>query len=101
MKRLSDEQFRILKAAADGRLKLNEHFSYIIEGEARPDRREREKLQKRGLLSRPCPGEPIFTEKGLDALKHYAVGDPPPPPPQPTSLFDQAGRAELEGDGGE
>jgi hypothetical protein len=49
-KPLTDEQLRILRAAGDGRLVLAASGRWIIEGEWRPDRRERERLMKRGYV---------------------------------------------------
>lgn len=48
---LSDEQVRILRAIEDGRFYVNHAGRYIIRGEARPNRRERERLFKRGLVT--------------------------------------------------
>jgi hypothetical protein len=50
---LTDEQQRILRAAAQRRLRVNEHGRWLIDGEARPDRRSREKLRQRGLIDNP------------------------------------------------
>jgi len=72
---ISEEQQRILLAAAEGRLSFETpSFRYKIEDEAPPDRKEREKLQKRGLLSRPGPSNPeILTAKGREALAYAPV----------------------------
>lgn len=50
---LNDEHLRILLAARDERLRENEHGRYVIDGAGptlRPARREREQLQRWGLL---------------------------------------------------
>lgn len=87
MKPLSSEQKRILVAAADGRLSFdNRTYRYRIEGGDPPNRREREKLQKRGLLTRPGNGNAMFTEKGLVALTDAPVTDSPPPDPEQIAL---------------
>lgn len=39
-----DERIRILRAIKEGRMSVNEHGRYVIEGEARPDRKQREAL---------------------------------------------------------
>jgi hypothetical protein len=71
---ISPEQLRILVAAAESRLTFEmSAYRYSIEGEASPDRKEREKLQKRGLLSRPSGNEPVLTERGREALAHAPV----------------------------
>jgi hypothetical protein len=75
---ISSEQLRILVAAAEGRLKMKLAGRYEIEGEPPPARRDREKLQKRGLLTRPSAGGLTFTEAGLNALRSARVIDDPP-----------------------
>ena len=47
------ERLRILRAARDGRLKVNEYGRYVIDGERRPDRRIREQLQQQEEISFP------------------------------------------------
>jgi len=77
-KALTSEQWRILVAAAEGRLRIDPDTArYKIDGEDPPDRRERERLQKRGLLTRARSNEPMFTQKGLDALRSAPVIEPP------------------------
>ena len=74
MKAISEEQLRILVAAADRRLSFfMPEYRYKIKGEDPPDRRERERLQKRGLLSRPSSGGQILTERGRLALETAPV----------------------------
>lgn len=65
-RRLSDEEIRILIAAEEHRLFLNKQGRYEIDQEVRPDRRTRENLKKRGLLSF---GYERVTEKGAKALR--------------------------------
>lgn len=80
MKAISAEQLRILVAAAEGRLSLNARsFRYEIEGEDPPNRWERQKLQKRGLLGRPSRGGRILTEQGKEALVSAPLAASPPP----------------------
>lgn len=72
---LPDEEFRILKAANDGRLCVNEHGRYVIDGEKRPDRRVRQRLIQRLWVSWPhyktrrCD----LTEKGRAGLHAEAL----------------------------
>lgn len=47
---LTDEQLRILRAIQNGTFGLNSNGRYIIVGEARPDRKSRERLRGRGLI---------------------------------------------------
>lgn len=47
---LTDEMVRIMRAINDGTFGVNANGRYIIFGQARPDRRSRELLQKRGLI---------------------------------------------------
>jgi hypothetical protein len=70
---LNDEHLRILAAVRDGRLRVNEHGRYVIDGASRPRRREREHLVKRRLIVR----EPIWSmsrrpyflaQRGVEAL---------------------------------
>ena len=87
MKPLSNEQLRILSAAASGRLRMDDRtFRYTIDGEGPPNRREREKLQKRGLLTRWSPGERIVTDAGIAALESAPISDAPSPNPEQTEL---------------
>lgn len=65
-RRLFDEEIRILIAAEEHRLFLNKQGRYEIDQEVRPDRRTRENLKKRGLLSF---GYERVTEKGAKALR--------------------------------
>jgi hypothetical protein len=76
---LSEEQLRILVAGAEGRLCFSViRGRYSIDGEDPPDRKEREKLQKRGLLSRPSAGERVVTERGVEALLNASVAQAEP-----------------------
>ncbi len=100
MKAITEEQLRILVAAAEGRLTFRTpSFRYEIAGEEPPNRRERERLQKRGLLSRPSSNLPILTERGREALATAPIrkGNGIPKAVQ-TTLADLAGRSE-EGSG--
>lgn len=74
---ISEEQQRILVAAAEGRLSFEQSsYRYKIDREDPPDRKEREKLQKRGLLSRPSPSNPeILTERGREAIEFAPVSE--------------------------
>ncbi len=65
-KAISDEQRRILRAAEAGRLGVNEHHRYVITGESRPARKDRERLFKRGFLA--WDGAPFITEAGRQVL---------------------------------
>lgn len=85
---ISSEQLRILLAAAEGRLSFDmDSFRYAIEGDDPPDRRERERLQKRGLISRPNERSEILTAKGKDALAHAPISDDEPKPYLFETLF--------------
>jgi hypothetical protein len=48
---LTNEQMRILYAIREGRMTVNSHGRYVIEGEERPDRKSREQLRSRGLIA--------------------------------------------------
>ncbi len=63
---ISDEQRRILRAASAGLLAVNEHHRYVIAGESRPARQDRERLFKRGFLA--WDGAPFITEAGRQVL---------------------------------
>jgi hypothetical protein len=65
------EQARILRAAQDGRLRVNEHGRYVIDGEPRPDRRVREQLLQDACLKWPRPGgrRMVITAEGEAALR--------------------------------
>lgn len=68
------EEMRILRAARDGRLRLNEHGRYVIDGEPRPSRKERERLLRYDWIyrvaGRNCPVEITATGRGaLDNLE--------------------------------
>ncbi len=79
---LTDEHYRILRAAADRRLRTNRAARWTIAGEARPDRKSRERLKARGLIDYPQiePAAPkmaglawdfgrlVLTDKGREAL---------------------------------
>lgn len=87
VKAITEEQRRILIAASEGRLSYSARRNrYGIDGERPPDRREREKLQKRGLLTRPSSGKPIFTERGLRALEAALAGEHDQEPPEQLEL---------------
>jgi hypothetical protein len=47
---MSPEEHRILIAASEHRLRTNEHGRYVIDGEARPERKARENLQRHGFI---------------------------------------------------
>ncbi len=64
---ISDEQRRILRAASAGLLAVNEHHRYVIAGESRPARQDRERLFKRGFLAWGS-GVPFITEAGRQVL---------------------------------
>lgn len=49
-KPLTDEEARILRAADRGALRVNGSGRYVIDGEARPDRKSRERMFQRGYL---------------------------------------------------
>lgn len=68
MKALSPEQRRILTAAANGRLRKNEAGRYVIEGDARPERRTRERLLRRYLIYRTVDGTVKLTHRGRELL---------------------------------
>lgn len=68
MKGITPEQVRILRAARDGRLRVNGNGRYEIEGELSPDRRERERLMHRDLLPRGQRTPVPLTMRGEDAL---------------------------------
>lgn len=52
------ERLRILRAARDGRLRINHHGRYVIDGERRPDRKQREYLlHRRGAITWPEYGD--------------------------------------------
>lgn len=63
------EEVRILRAAADGRLRMNAAGRYVIDGEARPERKAREKLLHRlEFISWPLGGIVDITSEGRAAL---------------------------------
>jgi hypothetical protein len=78
-KPLTDEQRRILTAASQGRLVSLVSGRWAIYGEARPDRRSRERLKSRGLIDYPVRGgRPVFdvliaTDLGRDQLAAVSV----------------------------
>jgi len=76
LKAISGEQLRILVAAAQGSLVLTNDLRYVIAGEERPDRRERERLMKRGMLERVWCGPVSLTPKGIEALRAALLADP-------------------------
>ncbi len=76
---ITEEQQRILWAAHHRRLKVNEAGRYVICGDSRPDRRERERLMKRGMLKSRVVGEDAWWEpsaRGYQAL--HESGSPAP-----------------------
>jgi hypothetical protein len=69
---LNDEQRRILRAAREGRLRVNEHGRYIILNEKRPSRREREQLlYERHAITWPRRGDNrvSITDEGIRLLE--------------------------------
>ena len=65
---LTDEHYRILEAARDGRLRCNAAGRWIIDGEnVRPERKARETCLNRMLIS-PWPNPVRITTKGLREL---------------------------------
>ncbi len=70
-KPLTAEQARIVRAAASGRLRTNEHGRWVIAGEERPERKPRERLAKRGLIAWQPGGAVIATAAGLAALASH------------------------------
>ena len=86
LRSITREQKRILTAAAEGRLGFNLRGRYFIDGEDPPDRRERERLQKRGLLTRPSRNWNVLTERGIDAFLNAPVSDAPPSKPEQLAL---------------
>lgn len=69
MKPITPEQARILRAAAEGRLVRNEAYRLVIHDEARPARRDRERLQGRRMLTRDHV--PVITRYGELALRQW------------------------------
>ncbi len=72
---LTDEHYRILRAAADYRLRSNSAGRWVIFGEPRPDRKSRERLTARGLIGygklesgRIDYDSLTLTDKGREAL---------------------------------
>lgn len=63
---LSDEEIRILRAAEDGRLGMNESGRYVITGEVRPERKARERLiyDHQLLTWRSRPAGLVLTGEG-------------------------------------
>lgn len=77
-RQLTREQVRILQAARTGALHVNERGRYVISGQPRPDRKERERLLRWGYLwcGFPAPGrEVLITATGRGALVHSEQGD--------------------------
>ncbi len=64
---LTDEHHRILRAAAEGRLRTNDAGRWLIDGEARPSRRAREQLNSWGLITYGIR-DALPTVKGREAL---------------------------------
>jgi hypothetical protein len=91
VKAVTHEQLRILVAAAEGRLRfVSASYRYKIDGEDPPDRRERERLQKRGLLSRRSPGRAVLTERGREALATAPMKDSNGGPPATQMMLTDA-----------
>jgi hypothetical protein len=67
---LTDEETSILKAVADGRMRVNTAGRYVIDGEARPQRKARAALAARGYISWPRGPRQVspITPNGLTAL---------------------------------
>lgn len=66
------EILRQLCAARDGRFLCNEHGRYVIPGEARPDRKVREKLLYSGRITWTFkPRGMALTDKGRRELEHF------------------------------
>jgi hypothetical protein len=65
---MTPEERRILWAAREGRLRINRHWRYVIEGEPRPARKDRENLQRQGFLGWSDKTQPILTPAGYSAL---------------------------------
>jgi hypothetical protein len=69
---LTNEHRRILNAVAEGRFNLNGHGRYIIDGEARPERKAREQVMNRRFVvwnyQRDAPVAFTLTDKGRQAL---------------------------------
>lgn len=49
----AQERLRILRAARDGRMKVNQAGRYVIDYEQRPDRKVREALMQQGFITWP------------------------------------------------
>jgi hypothetical protein len=67
---LTDEELRILRAVADGRMCVNDKGRYVIDGGARPARKAREALQAFGYISWPRGPRQVspITPNGQTAL---------------------------------
>lgn len=69
---VTNEQARILLAVRDGRLTVNGAGRYVIDGQARPNRKERERLTKRGMIDyrfeQGRGSRWVITPRGLAAL---------------------------------
>lgn len=65
---MTDEERRILIAARERRLLINYAGRYVITGEARPDRKARERMQGKGWLGWHVNGQPTITANGRAAL---------------------------------
>ena len=65
----NDERWRILVAAAEGRLDVNQHGRWVIEEDARPARKDREWLLHNGYITWPH----YSTGATITPLGHEAV----------------------------
>lgn len=72
---LTDEEARILKAVADGRMRVNDTGRYVIDGDARPQRKAREALAAFGYISWPLGPRQVspITPNGTTALAAFAA----------------------------
>lgn len=69
----SDEELRILRAAMAGSLRLNKHWRYVIDGDRRPERKARERLQRHDLIEISdgfASMRVLATEKGREVAVH-------------------------------
>lgn len=92
---ISGEQYRILWAAHNRLFGTNDAGRYVIwqwgyerlREQARPRRRERERLVKRGMLEFRVVGEDTWWEpsaRGYQAMHEWHLDHDEPAPPQPT-----------------
>jgi len=73
MTSLRGEHVRILRAVDEGRFGLNGSGRYVIDGEARPERKPREQVMNWGLIvwnyQRDAPVAFTLTDKGRAVLR--------------------------------